>query len=331
MKTVLSSLLATALINTLIAALLTAIGFGGNFTINLVYSQCIGLSNCALGLVVLRCLPAGRLRQTAILPALCAASFFGFMLAHFLIAGGDSTTSDQAGPAVLLGLVFGGIVSAFFYLRERNASLQAEIHRRDLLRLEAEKRQIQAQLNLLQAQIEPHFLFNSLANVSVLIDSDPALANRLLAALIRYLRASLAHTRAASGTLGDEIAMLRAYLETLQIRMGKRLDFHFAIDDALLAMAFPPMLLQPLVENAVIHGLEPLAEGGVITICAQKKPGCLKLAVHDNGCGFSPSDSNGLGLSNVRSRLQALFGDAGRLVLSENNPKGVIATLEIPA
>jgi sensor histidine kinase YesM len=157
--------------------------------------------------------------------------------------------------------VFGGIAAGFFWLRERNAKLEAELQARELARLEAEKQSLAAQLRLLQAQIEPHFLFNSLANVAALIEADPTLAGRLLDALIRYLRASLQRTRAERGSLGDEVALLTAYLDVLKIRMGERLSMP-SIFRRSFWREFPPMLLQPLVENAIRHGLEPKLGGG---------------------------------------------------------------------
>lgn len=324
------ALLSTFVLNILIATLLTLIGFGGDFTNNLIYSQCIGLS------ISLFLMPSHlfsrlrRLRRVLVPFALVFGSLFGYWLGGILCNSDTNLHREHLVPAVALGLFFGGVVTLISVLRERTLHLQAEVRQREMLHLEAEKRQIEAHLSLLQAQIEPHFLFNTLANVSALIDSQPALAKNLLEALNRYLRASLAHARASGGTLGNEIDMLRAYLEILGIRMAERLTYSIDVPDDLRALPLPPMLIQPLVENALKHGLEPLAEGGHIAISARSEEGRLHVEVRDTGRGFGNAPSEGVGLSNVRARLQALFDHAGKLVLSENIPRGVIASVEIP-
>jgi hypothetical protein len=218
------SLIATVVFNALIAGFLAGLGFGGGFAVNLVFSQCIGLSIMLLCLGVLRLPLDGLARGAAIVVAIAVGALGGHTLARLLTGLGASADGSHEFQSLLVGLVFGGIAAAFFWLRERNAKLEAELRTRELARLEAEKQSLAAQLRLLQAQIEPHFLFNSLANVAALIEAEPTLAGRLLDALIRYLRASLQRTRAERGTLGDEVALLTAYLDVLRIRMGDRLE-----------------------------------------------------------------------------------------------------------
>lgn len=202
---------------------------------------------------------------------------------------------------------------------------------RSQLRAQKTRSQLtQAQLRLLQAQIEPHFLFNSLANVAALIDAEPALAGRLLDALIRYLRSSLQRTRAERGSLGDEVALLTAYLDVLKIRMGERLDYAFEIPPDLMAREFPPMLLQPLVENAIRHGLEPKLAGGRLRVSAAEGDGCLRIVVSDDGVGFGDTAGDGVGLANVRARLAALYGPEARMLVNSGVGAGVTATLELP-
>jgi LytS/YehU family sensor histidine kinase len=185
---------------------------------------------------------------------------------------------------------------------------------------------------MLQAQIEPHFLFNTLANLAVLIRSDPARAERLLGDLIAWLRATLQRTREADSTLGDEIELLRRYLDILGLRLGPRLRVAFDVPPALLSRPFPLLLLQPLVENAVTHGIEPQVEGGELRIAAGEADGRLRLTVSDTGAGLGAGGAGaGFGLESVRQRLGALFGEAARLDVRSNTPRGVIATLEIPA
>ena len=315
--------------NALIAVLLTIIGFGPGFAINLLFSQCIGLSILFFVGFSERKNMLGWQRWLVVVLSLICGSLIGSLLARWL-ADMPIEADHVVLQTTLISLVFGGTISVFFILRERNARLQAELRQGEIDRLEADKRSIEAQLRMLQAQIEPHFLFNTLSNVSVLIDSEPMLARRLLDALILYLRSSLARTRSERASLKDEIELLRAYLEILKIRLGERLNYTFAIDPELCSQPFPPMLLQPLVENAVTHGIEPKRGGGAITVTAHQKDGCLNLTVCDNGIGFAETGKKGIGLENIRSRLHVLYGDTGKLELSENADGGVIASIRIP-
>ncbi len=323
-------LVGTFLFNTLIAGFLSALGVGGDFWINATFSHCIGFSILALTKLVLRLPLSGAPRGGAVAAGVLAGAALGGMLARSLTGIGSSPDGGHEAQSLLIGLVFGSIAAGFFWLRERNAKLEADLRERELARLEAEKQSLAAQLRLLQAQIEPHFLFNSLANVAALIDADPALAGRLLDALIRYLRSSLQRTRAERGSLGDEVALLTAYLDVLKIRMGDRLDYTFEIPPALLEREFPPMLLQPLVENAIRHGLEPKLAGGRLRVSAAEQGGALRIVVSDDGVGFADTPGDGVGLSNVRARLAALYGPQARMAVSSGVGAGVTATLELP-
>ncbi|MBI5109401.1 MAG: histidine kinase [Rhodocyclales bacterium] len=323
-------LIGTFLFNTLIAGFLSAIGAGGDFTLNLVFSQCIGFSILALMQIVLRLPLSGAARGVAVGVGVLVGAALGGMLARFLTGIGNSMDGGHEAQSLLIGLVFGGIAAGFFWLRERNAKLETEVRARELARLEAEKQSLAAQLRLLQAQIEPHFLFNSLANVAALIEADPKLAGTLLDALIRYLRSSLQRTRAEGGSLGDEVALLTAYLDVLKIRMGSRLAYAFEIPPALLGLDFPPMLLQPLVENAIRHGLEPKLAGGRVQVSAALEDGLLRIRVADDGMGFAEAPGEGVGLSNIRARLAALYGPQARMLVSSGVGAGVTAILEIP-
>jgi CHASE1-domain containing sensor protein len=198
-------------------------------------------------------------------------------------------------------------------------------------RMSAERQVVETQLRMLQAQIEPHFLFNTLANVISLVDKEPKSAKDMLQHLTRSLRLSLERSREDVSTLEQEADMLRDYLNIFKMRLGPRLDFTIAIPDELLSVSFPPMLLQPLVENAIKHGIEPKVEGGHVAITAEKSDGLLRLSVSDTGLGFSnPMNAHGLGLENVKARLQALYNISASLVLEENIPCGATATIEVP-
>lgn len=323
-------LVGTLIFNTLIAGFLSGIGVGGSFWINATFSQCIGF--CILGTMwaVLRLPLSGAARGIAVAAGIVAGAALGGGLGRYLTGIGSSPDGGHEAQTLLIGLVFGGIAAGFFWLRERNTRLETELRERELARLEAEKQSLAAQLRLLQAQIEPHFLFNSLANVAALIDADPALAGRLLDALIRYLRSSLQRTRAERGLLGDEVALLTAYLDVLKIRMGERLDYAFEIPPDLMAREFPPMLLQPLVENAIRHGLEPKLAGGRLRVSAAEGDGCLRIVVSDDGVGFGDTAGDGVGLANVRARLAALYGPEARMLVNSGVGAGVTATLELP-
>jgi hypothetical protein len=195
----------------------------------------------------------------------------------------------------------------------------------------AEREAAEAQLRLLQAQIEPHFLFNTLANVSALIDHDAPEAKRTLGAFTDYLRASVTHLRREQGSLDDELALAEAYLRVQQSRMEERLAFTIeAADDARRA-ALPPLLLQPLVENAVQHGLEPQLRGGRLQVQARCEGRRLVIDVRDDGRGLAAPARKGQGvaLANVRARLASRYGDAASLALSDAAP-GTLARLTLP-
>ncbi len=326
-----SFLLATLVFNTLIAGFLTALEFGGGFVVNLVFSQCAGLSIMVLIRLALRLPLRGAARSAAVAVAIVAGATAGGMLGRLLTGIDVSPPGSHETQSLLIGLVFGSIAAGFFWLRERNVLLESDLQARELARLQAEKQSLAAQLRMLQAQIEPHFLFNSLANVAALIETDPKLAGQLLDALIRYLRFSLTRTRAEGGTLGDEVALLTAYLDVLKIRMGQRLAYAFEIAPELMSTAFPPMLLQPLVENAIRHGLEPKVAGGHITVSAERRADRLQIAVTDDGLGFAETPGEGVGLANIRARIAAIYGSTARLDLRSGVGAGVTATMSLPA
>jgi two-component sensor histidine kinase len=203
--------------------------------------------------------------------------------------------------------------------------------------LSSEKQVVQAQMRMLQAQIEPHFLFNTLANVVSLVDTAPDRAKLMLENFIAYLRASLASSRNTQGTVAQEGELLRNYLELLKIRMGDRLTYAINIAPEAAAQPLAPMLLQPVVENAIKHGLEPKVEGGHVSVnvwrdyaAGSAKPGRLKAVVEDNGLGFTPrNDGGGVGLTNLRERLQVLY-DGTASVEVEAPAQGTRVVLDLP-
>jgi sensor histidine kinase YesM len=332
MKLIAVSLSLLLLFNTAIAALLTIIEFGEGFWINWVFSQCIG---CSIALVnvplILRSAPGWK-RWLALAPALPLSVALGIVLAHLLL-GRTLMLTPLITQSLAIGMMFAVIGSTVFLLAERIHRLDNEVRQRRLAEEAQNRRETEARLKLLQAQIEPHFLFNTLANVGSLIELDPPRARRLLDRLNDWLRVALVRARSEQTTLGDELCLLENWLEILTERFGARLTWEIDADAATRSQAFPPMLLQPLVENAVKHGIEPKVGGGTVSITAHCANGRLQIKVRDDGAGFPPELTNkgaGTGLDNVRTRLTALYGDSGRLDLRTNPAGGVTATLELP-
>ena len=231
---------------------------------------------------------------------------------------------------LFLGVMFGAIITYFFSSRELLAESQAQIQEEKIKRLTSEKKAAEANLKLLQAQIEPHFLFNTLSNVLSLLDTNPQKGKSMLIDFIDYIRASLTKIREDSATLEQEMAMIHAYLKIFKVRMGDRLTYSIDLPEQLASIAFPPMLIQPLVENAIKHGLEPKVDGGDIIIRGIELDGNLRLEVIDTGIGFSGERDSGVGLSNIRERLSSLYGNKGRLILEANSPQGFRAIIEVP-
>jgi len=198
---------------------------------------------------------------------------------------------------------------------------------------ESLKRQVvEARMAAMQAQVEPHFLFNTLASIDHLIETDPARASTMQKNLIALLRASMPAMREKSTNLGRELEVVRPYLEILKVRMGERLQPQVSVPEGLYSADFPPMMLQSLVENSIKHGLEPKAEGGSINVSAEVIHGKLAVSVADTGVGFAkaPTAGTGTGLTNIRERLSLIYGDAAEMKIAENTPSGTRVTIVVP-
>jgi len=239
---------------------------------------------------------------------------------------------DPRWIGVMVGssLLISAILAAIFFVRERQARVEADLERERARAERVEREATLATLRALQAQIEPHFLFNTLANVASLIDSDPALSKRMLERFIRFLRASLAATREETTTLADEGELIAAYLDVMEVRMASRMRHEVRVDPALAALRVPPMLLQPLVENAIRHGLEPRVEGGEVRVSARREGSQVVLEVRDTGVGFAPTTRGGTGLTNIRDRLRLLYSGKAALDITENPAGGTVACIRIP-
>jgi sensor histidine kinase YesM len=228
----------------------------------------------------------------------------------------------------------GLFVSLFFYVKFREARAEAALLKANAERHLLSRQAVEAELKLMQAQVEPHFLFNTLASVQYLTETDPPRANELLGHLIAYLRAALPQMRAASTTLGKEVDLAQAYLNILEMRMGERLRVRVDVPGELRAHAFPPNMLISLVENSIKHGLEPTVNGGTIELAAMHEGDALVVRISDSGMGIPdgerPAAGHGVGLANLRERLAALYGARGAFTLAAAATGGTVATLAIP-
>jgi hypothetical protein len=255
----------------------------------------------------------------------------GFVLGSLLADAwtGHSTWSGaHLRASVGITLLAGTAATYWFHTRGKSAWLQARM-------AEAQGRAAEARLKLLETQLEPHMLFNTLANLRVLIASDPARAQAMLDHLIAYLRATLGASRSALHPLSEEFARLADYLALIAVRMGPRLQYRLDLPDALRDVPVPPLLLQPLVENAIRHGLEPQVAGGSVTVQARLLEGGarLQLSVHDTGAGpgaAAETAGTRFGLRQVRERLATLYGGAATLELIAASADGTSATVTFP-
>jgi hypothetical protein len=234
--------------------------------------------------------------------------------------------------SLIVVLILASIMFKLILGSKKKAEVRAEAATATAAHEGLRRQLAEAHLKTMQAQVEPHFLFNTLASVDFLIETDPPRASKMQKNLIQYLRAALPQMREGSTTLGKEAALCRAYLEILKVRMEDRLHFAITVPQGLAAAQFPPMMLQSLVENAIRHGLEPKPEGGSLAISADISDGNLRVTVADTGLGFgaAANGGTGLGLSNVRERLAALYGDRAKLAVAANTPSGAIVSIEVP-
>ncbi len=269
------------------------------------------------------------LTLTVLIPALGLGFFLGSIFTHGY-SDGNGLWFFNILINIPLGLAFCAIFIWIFYAKAKQSDANALASKLELKAATKEKQLSEAQLNLLQAQIEPHFLFNTLATVHSLIEEEPRRASTLLEEVNIYLRAALDHSRSKDCLLIHEIELLRAYLGIMKTRMGERFNFDILVNNNVLKLSFPPMLLQPLVENAIKHGLEPKVNGGTLQISGMQKDDKLCLDVIDSGVGFINFKGEGIGLSNVRERLNTLYGKAASFEIKELGKRGVRASIQIP-
>jgi sensor histidine kinase YesM len=293
------------------------------------------------GLAIAYCVNAAApWHSEAPLRRLAMATFAGSLLGLVLVivVKGYSLAHLRAEPMsfvfnVVASFLIGFSISLIFYVKRREARAAAALHEAEAARHLLSKQAVEAELKLMQAQVEPHFLFNTLASVQYLTETDPKQASALLGHLIDYLRAALPQLRARSSTLAREASLAQAYLSILAMRLGPRLHFDIDVPEELRDHPFPPNLLISLVENAIKHGIEPSADGGTVTLTATRAGDSVVVTVADTGCGTSAQTAGsqgGVGLSNVRERVAALYGARGRFSLEPALPRGMRATLSLP-
>jgi len=267
---------------------------------------------------------------------LVGGTFLGYTVGNAvanLVTGHDApgiVASDprQALALLVFALIPGLAATYFFYSRERIASGLA-------LASKARREAAENQLRLLESQLEPHMLFNTLANLRVLIGIDPPRAQAMLDQLIAFLRATLHASRVGMHPLSAEFARLADYLALMKVRMGERLQARFDLPEELAAVMVPPLLLQPLVENCIKHGLEPQLEGGRIDVCAAREGTRLVLRMRDTGVGLAARNDpagSAFGLAQVRERLATLYGERASLDLgaADGAEGGTLATIRLP-
>jgi signal transduction histidine kinase len=260
------------------------------------------------------------------------------LLAYWLTTGGHPNFAVEHKRVVgymmltFMGIFFAPWIALGYMLRQKDAFARTQALAFDLERSEFERKAVDARLRLLQAQVSPHFLFNTLANVQALVDTGSAQASAVLDSLIAYLRAAVPRLNETSTTLGQELELVTAYLDVMRMRMPDRLTYTIQTDPGARSLDCPPMTLLTLVENAVRHGIDPGEEGGHIDIQARIMAGRCCVRVTDTGVGLGAAGSGlGTGLSTLRERLQLKFAGDAHLRLTELEPHGVSAELDFPA
>lgn len=326
------SVLITTAVCSVIAMFTKSVWVGSPYYEHLLISLGFGYSSLICDHILSWFFPQLSSRVTNIL-SLLGAMLFGTLNAYYWLSEyeGFQTFSGMI-PVVVLGLFFSSFCFFYFYSYEKRLLIEKELEIARRKQSENEKELILSQLKQLQSQIEPHFLFNTLANVSVLIDQDGDKARLLLNRLTDLLRSTLRPNREQLTSLEQEIEMLSAYLDIQKIRIGSRLEYQVYCDERLKNVQIPPLLIQPLVENALTHGIEPKSEGGVIRVGISSENDRLWIQVIDNGRGFATDDTTsgyGMALTNIRNRLQALFKGQAQLTVQANQSGGVTASIHI--
>jgi len=318
-----------------VAVLTTSIWNRRGYPVQLAYALCVGLTMWVViefGRFALN--EAGRTGwprgwRGVLLTTIGIASGFAFgtRLGDWLLGDGIQSSERDDTISLVITLVAGLVASYYFHSRGRQAELAAKISA-------AERDAADARLKLLETQLEPHMLFNTLANLRALITTDPQRAVAMLDRLNSYLRVTLTGSRALVHPLSAEFERLGDYLALMAVRMGERLRCTLDLPAELRDVPVPPLMLQPLVENSIRHGLEPKIEGGEIIVRAEREGDCLRVEVRDTGVGIEPDamprEDGGFGLAQVRERLASAYGTRGRMTIEALPDGGTRAVLTFP-
>jgi signal transduction histidine kinase len=304
------------------------LGWLDHFTDQLIVGACIFATVAVAGLAPVNSAP-GRIGLLVASIALGAVVGELVVMLRLPLPSGTSAAAALAAKTARW-LVIAGLVYAFFVLQRAGAEAASQAHEKELQRIRLEHQMTEARLQSLHAQIEPHFLFNTLANVQRLYRTEPERGRKMLSNFLAYLRAALPQMRNSETTLRQELELARAYLEVLRERMGERLKVTFDVPIEYASLPFPPFALSTLTENAVKHGLNSLPEGGAIEIRARVENRMLRVDVADTGAGLRSSSGTGTGLANLRARLAALYGESAGLEFKGNTPRGICATIVVP-
>ena len=319
---------ATVLFCTFIGTALTFLN--GNVWLNFVASYAIGMTCMSTQFWVQKNRPPSWNREFVTVSSAIVSLVLGLLLGGTLGAFDplfffrtDVTGLVVGGVAcfvaVLLSLLMG-------HLRDVEAERDAA-RRQELIK---ERELAVAQLRMLQAQIEPHFLYNTLANVQSLIDTNPTRANELLDALAQLFRVSLSYARETIGSVGEELELISNYLTVQQIRLGDRLNYEIDCEPGLKNREMPPFLLQPLVENAIKHGIEAVSQPGFVAIEAAAMNGTLRIAVANSGPYQAKDPESGVGLANVQARLASIYGESAQLEIDQSSANETRISITLP-
>ncbi|MCH1918794.1 histidine kinase [Shewanella sp. A3A] len=307
--------------------------WSGDFSGHLLISLGYGIAAVLVSALLQALLPQFHVFGRALLSIVLTLLLGGINAAYWILGGWDLQHLPKLFPGMLLALTITGALTFGFYFFEQKFRIQQALEIAKRQHAEQQQALLLAELKQLQSQIEPHFLFNTLANINALISLEPAKAQQLLSRLTSLLRHNLHASRRTLATLGDELALLEDYLAIQQMRLGERLHYRIDVSHECRQLPWVPMLLQPLVENAVVHGIEPSSNGGEIIIDAELTAHTLQLMISDNGVGFSEhasSKGHGLALDNIRQRLKQLFAEQAELQLQQRQPHGVTASISVP-
>ncbi len=336
-KDMVRSLIITAIFNTIIAVVLTLMVLENpDFFEVFIISQLTGLSICLFVTIAANFRDKNKWGAAGIVTGLIAGTFSGSLLSWGFLFFFQGNDFEYFFKQVFLyifvfGIVFGVPISYFFSSRQKILESEKQIQKEKVKRLTIEKEAAMTTLRLLQAQIEPHFLFNTLSNVISLFDIDIEKAKQMLIDINEYLRISLQRTRQEMITLTQELDLTRQYLEIFKIRMGNRLIYEINDRTDKIEIPFPPLIIQPIVENSIKYGIEPAVFGGTITIDCCIRENILEIMITDTGKGLD-EDANqaGIGINNVSQRLESIYGNRASLILKQNYPTGMNAVIRVP-